>query len=97
MDDTETFEDMINERIWDSSMEESYDFSYNEILPLILEKENEMFSELTSDDIYDPYFSTLCMLFSVNQTKGWSKEELIKILMDIDNPKENVYYNTEDE
>ena len=96
MSNTETFEDMIKQKVWDSMMKESSNFSLDIILPLLLSKENQMVEGYNTEEIYDPYFSTLCLLFAINQAKGWTKEELIKILIDIDNPEDEDYYNIEE-
>ena len=74
----------LREQKFENSRNESVEFINNVILEQLGEFEENLVIDYKTEEIYDPYFAGLILLFKVNQYKGWSKEDLLKILIDVD-------------
>jgi len=88
MDDSETVEDIIAKKVWESSVDVANIFSMDIVLPLLAAKEKQMINDFETQRIHDPFISSLITLFAINQMKGWDKDDLLKILLDVNIPEE---------
>lgn len=79
-------ENIIDEIKYNASMEDANKFVMDMILPALMGKEDSLMSDYNTDQIHDPYFSALGILFAVNLAKGWTKEELLKFLLFVEAP-----------
>lgn len=69
---------------FDKTIEEVDDFVYEDLIPILLKKEDELFEENGEGNYMCPFYWTFLELFKINLLKGWTKEELLKDLETID-------------